>query len=54
MTKFFYALGDMFESFWTIMPSIGNTPNIIAILVIAAFFMYWVGKLVQFKKNGEA
>ena len=34
---FFYGLGDIFESLWTIMPSIGNIPNDISILVVSAF-----------------
>ena len=51
---FFYGLGDMFESLWTIMPSIGNIPNDISIFVVSAFFIYWTVKLIQFKRNGEA
>jgi hypothetical protein len=54
MTKFWYALGDMFENVWEIMPAIGNVPNYISIVVIAAFFLYWTNKLIQFKRNGEA
>ena len=51
---FLYGLGDMFESLWTIMPSIGNIPNDISILVVSVFFIYWTVKLIQFKRNGEA
>ena len=51
---FFYGLGEIFESLWTIMPSIGNIPNDISILVVSAFFIYWTVKLIQFKRNGEA
>ncbi len=51
---FFYRIGDMFESLWTIMPSIGNIPNDISILVVSALFIYWTVKLIQFKRNGEA
>ena len=51
---FLYGLGDMFESLWTIMPSIGNIPNDISIFVVSAFFIYWTVKLIQFKRNGEA
>ena len=54
LKDFFYGLGEMFESVWTIMPSIGNIPNDISIIVISAFFIYWTVKLVQFKRNGEA
>ena len=54
ISDFFYGLGDIFESLWTIMPSIGNIPNDISIIVISAFFIYWTVKLVQFKRNGEA
>ena len=51
---FLYGLGDMFESLWKIMPSIGNIPNDISIFVVSAFFIYWTVKLIQFKRNGEA
>ena len=51
---FFYGLGDIFESLWTIMPSIGNIPNDISILVVSALFIYWTIKLIKFKRNGEA
>ena len=51
---FLYGLGDMFESLWEVMPSIGNIPNDISIFVVSAFFIYWTVKLIQFKRNGEA
>ena len=51
---FLYGLGDMFESLWKIMPSIGNIPNDISIFVVSAFFIYWTVKLIQFKRKGEA
>ena len=50
----FYGLGDIFESLWSIMPSIGGVPNDIFILIISVLFIYWTVKLVQFKRNGEA
>ena len=36
------------------MPTLGNIPNILAIVIISILFIYWTGKLVAFKKNGEA
>lgn len=51
---FFYGLGEAFDGLWAIMPSIGNTPNYISILVISVLFIYWTAKLVQYKRNGEA
>lgn len=54
MRDFFYGLGEAFDGLWAIMPAIGDTPNNISILVIAGFFIYWVSKLIQYKRNGEA
>ena len=54
LRDFFYGLGDIFENIWTIMPSIGNIPNDISIIIISAFFTYWTIKLIQFKRKGEA
>ena len=53
-STFWNGLGKIFSSIWTIMPTLGNVPNILAILVIAVLFLYWTGKLVSYKKNGEA
>ena len=53
-STFWNGLGEIFSAIWTIMPTFGNVPNVLGILVIAVLFLYWTGKLVAFKKNGEA
>ena len=53
-STFWNGLGELFSVIWTIMPTLGNIPNVLAILVISVLFLYWTGKLVAFKKNGEA
>lgn len=53
-STFWNGLGDLFSSIWTIMPNLGNIPNVLAIVIISILFIYWTGKLVAFKKNGEA
>jgi hypothetical protein len=53
-STFWKGLGELFSAIWTIMPALGNIPNVLAILVISVLFLYWTGKLVAFKKNGEA
>ncbi|MDB2362063.1 MAG: hypothetical protein P8N00_02805 [Flavobacteriales bacterium] len=53
-STFWNSIGDLFSSIWTIMPTLGNVPNVLAIIVISVLFVYWTGKLVAFKKNGEA
>ena len=53
-STFWNGLGELFSAIWTIMPALGNIPNVLAILVISVLFLYWTRKLVAFKKNGEA
>ena len=53
-SSFWNGLGEIFTAIWTIMPTLGNFPNILAILIISGLFLYWTRKLVDFKKNGEA
>ena len=54
MRDFFYGLGDLFEQLWAIVPSIGNIPNYISILIISVLVIYWTVKLVQYSRKGEA
>jgi hypothetical protein len=53
-SNFWNGLGDIFSSIWTIMPTVGNLPNLFAIIIISILFIYWTIKLVAFKKNGES
>jgi hypothetical protein len=54
MKDFFYAIGDAFEGFFSVLPTVGNIPNYIAVFIISILFLYWTGKLIQYKKNKEA
>ena len=53
-STFWNGLGDLFTALWSIMPALGNIPNLLAILIISVFFIYWTGKLIAFKKEGDA
>ena len=53
-SAFWNGLGDLFTTLWSIMPTLGNIPNLLAILIISVFFIYWTGKLFAFKKEGDA
>jgi len=53
-SSFWNGIGDLFSSIWTVMPTLGNIPNVLAIIVISVLFLYWTGKLVAFKRKGEA
>ncbi len=53
-SAFWNGLGDLFTALWTVMPALGNFPNLLAILIISVLFIYWTGKLIAFSKNGDA
>ena len=53
-SAFWNGLGDLFTALWSIMPALGNIPNLLAILIISVFFIYWTRKLIAFKKEGDA
>lgn len=52
-STFWNGLGEIFSSIWTIMPTLGNLPNVLSTLVIAVLFIYWTAKLVGFSRRGE-
>lgn len=54
MKDFFFAIGDAFEKFFSIMPFLGNTPNYLAIFIISILFLYWTIKLIKYQKNENA
>lgn len=54
MTSFWNGLGEMFTAILSIMPTLGNIPNYLAVFIIAVFFIYWTRKLVIFKRNGDS
>ena len=54
MTSFWTGLGEILNSLLSIAPALGNIPNLLAIFVMAILFIWWTGKLISYKKNGEA
>lgn len=53
MNDFWYALGDLFEWTFTILPVLGNLPNILFILIITGYFFYWMGQMRKHQRAGE-
>ena len=53
MSNFFYSLGNIFESLWSVIPSIGGVPNYIFSIIITLLFVYWTVQLIRFKRNQE-
>ena len=53
---FVYGLGDLMEATFTILPPLGNLPNILFTGVIFAGLVYWILELKKYnseaKKNG--
>jgi hypothetical protein len=54
MTSFWNGLGDIFSAILSIMPTLGNVPNYLAIFIISVLFIYWTRELIIFKKKGES
>lgn len=50
MNDFIYAIGDLFESSFEILASVGNIPNLI-LGVVGAGALYFCGKISVTKKN---
>jgi hypothetical protein len=48
-----YALGDFFTWTFKILPTLGNTPNIIISLIITGYFIYWLGQIRKHEQAGE-
>jgi hypothetical protein len=53
MTDFIYDLGDFFTATFTILPKLGNLPNILFILIGVGYFGYWMSLMAKHKKAGE-
>ncbi len=45
------SIADVFESSFTILPKLGNLPNVIFILALFGAFVYWLMQLNKFKRN---
>ena len=46
---FVYGLGDFMEATFTILPALGNLPNILFSLVIFFGLIYWIMELKKYK-----
>lgn len=44
-----YGLGDLLEATFTILPALGNLPNIIFSLTIFFGLVYWIMELKKYK-----
>lgn len=50
---FVYALGDFLEATFTILPALGNLPNILFTLVIFGGLVYWIKELGKYKEEAK-
>ena len=48
-----YGLGDFLEATFTILPALGNLPNILFILVIFGGLVYWIKELGKYKAEAK-
>lgn len=48
-----YGLGDFLEATFTILPALGNIPNILFSLIIFFGLAYWIGQLKNYKAEAE-
>ena len=50
---FVYGLGDLMELTFTILPTLGNLPNVLFTLVIFAGLVYWMLELKKYKAEAK-
>ena len=50
---FVYGLGDLLTETFTILPILGNIPNILFTLVIMAGLVYWIFELKKYKAEAR-
>lgn len=48
-----YALGDILEASFAILPPLGNIPNILFTLVIFGGLVYWMLELRKYKNEAD-
>jgi hypothetical protein len=53
MNELWYAIGDLFEWSFKILPVLGNLPNILFSLIITGYFLYWMGQMRKHQRAGE-
>jgi len=49
-TDFIYATGDLIETTYAFLPSLGNTPNYAFIIVGFIGFLYWMNLQIKYNK----
>ena len=47
-STFWNGLGELFSAIWTIMPTLGNIPNVLAVIVISVLFHLLDRKISRF------
>lgn len=47
-----YALGDFFEWTFEILPTLGNLPNFLFIVIGFIFFIYWMSQMAKHNREG--
>jgi hypothetical protein len=52
-TDIFNGIGDMFLAYFSIIKEWGNTPNMFFWAVIISLLVFWLTKLIGFKKESE-
>ncbi len=50
---FVYGLGDLMEATFSILPALGNLPNILFAGVIFAGLVYWILELQKYKSEAK-
>jgi hypothetical protein len=54
MNEIWYGLGDLFQWTFQILPALGNLPNVLFMLIMTGYFIYWMGQMFKHKKAGES
>jgi len=53
MNKIFYAIADFFGLIFSGVESVGNSINYLYIIIIFAFLVIWITKMLKHRKDGE-
>ena len=53
MEDIIYPLADILEASISVVPKLGNAPNLLLILALFGFSVYWIMQLQKFNKNEE-
>tara|TARA_B110000908_G_scaffold98324_1_gene116091 strand:- start:1219 stop:1395 length:177 start_codon:yes stop_codon:yes gene_type:complete len=53
MNKIFYAIADFFGLIFSGVEAVGNSINYLYIVIIFAFLVIWITKMLKHRKDGE-